>query len=387
MTVRPADLVRLGTEGLRGRRSRAVLAAFGVALGIAAMVAIVGVSQSSRADLLAQIDRLGTNLLTVEPGRSVDGSSTSLPPTAPAMISRIGPVQQVTAIAQLDASVRRSDRIPQADTGAITVVAASPDLPAALTTGTATGQWLNPATASFPVTVLGSTAADQLGVAPGERVIIGGRWFLVIGVLRPVALVPDLDRAAFIGYPAAQQLTGSLPPPTTVFVRTDPTTVPAVEAVLAATAAPGHPGSVSVGRPSDILTARAATNHSLNTLLLAVGAVSVLVGGLGIANVMVVAVIERRAEIGLRRAVGASRPAIAAQFIGEGLALSALGGAAGAALGAAATAGWATYKHWTIALPLNVLGYGILGSTVIGAVAAMLPAINAARLSPTEALR
>ncbi len=387
MTVRPADLARLSTEDLRGRPLRAVLAGFGVTLGIGAMVAIVGVSLSSRADLLAQIDRLGTNLLTVEPGRSPDGTSTALPTTAPLMIKRIGPIQQVTAIAQLDATVRRTDRIPAADTGAISVLAAAPDLPQTLQTGAPTGRWLDAVTAAFDVTVLGTTAADQLGVSPGQRVLIAGRWFLVIGVLPPVALVPDLDRAAFIGYPAAQRLLGSRPPPTTIFVRTDPTSVPAVQAVLAATAAPGHPNTVSVGRPSDILTARASANRALTALLLALGAVSTLVGGLGIANVMVVAVLERRTEIGLRRAVGASRLAIAAQFVGQGLALSTLGGIAGAALGAAATAGWATYRHWTIALPTSILGYSLLGSALIGALAASLPAMKAARLSPTEALR
>jgi len=384
------DVVTVAAAGLRTRRTRVLLSAGGVAVGIAAVVAVIGVSASSRADLLSQLDRLGTNLLTVQPGRDPGGGDAAIPATAPAMIARIAPVLHVTAVAQLDATVRRTDRIPAADTGGITVAAARTDLLTTLNVTVAHGRFLDPALEQYPTVVLGAEAADQLGIDQTDgrsQVFLADRWFTVVGILQPVPLVGDLDRAALIGYPAAHALLGHDPPPTTIYLRANPDDVLSVAAVLARTANPAHPNAVSVGRPSDVLTARAAAKTALTSLFVGLGAIALLVGGLGIANVMVVAVLERRHEIGVRRALGATRLAIATQFLTEALLLSALGGATGVVAGSAVTIAWTAQHGLVLALPAGALFVALFAAIIVGAIAGLLPAARAGRLAPTDALR
>jgi putative ABC transport system permease protein len=388
--MRSVDLLHVATEALRARRGRIALSAVGIAIGIATMVTVVGISQSSRADLLAQLDRLGTNLLTVTPGRDPSGGTATLPLTAPSMLARIAPVHDITAIAQLDATVRRSDRIPEADTGALTVAAAPTNLLDTLHATLARGRYLDPALERYPTVVLGAAAAQQLGIdlTDGQaQLFINNQWFTVVGILRPVPLISDLDRSVLVGYPEATHLTGVPPPPTTIYLRANPDDVPAVQAVLATTANPAHPGTVSVSRPSDALAARAAAKTTLTTLLVGLGAVALLVGGLGIANVMIVAVLERRAEIGVRRALGATRSAIAGQFLTEALLLAVLGGLLGTLAGSLATHAWAHHQHWPTNIPPAALGLAILAAATVGTIAGLIPAARASRLSPTEALR
>jgi putative ABC transport system permease protein len=384
------DIVGVAALGVRSRPGRAALSALGVTVGVAAMVAVVGISDSSRADLIAQLDRLGTNLLTVTPGRSTGDEPVRLPGTAPAMIERIGPVQRTSSTAQLDASVRRNAHIPVADTGSISVAAAQPDLLGAVGGSIDRGRFLDTSIDRFPTVVLGSDAATQLGVSVTDgraQVILDGQSFVVVGVLRPVTLAPELDRAALIGFPEATSLSGEAVTPTTVYVRTDPDNVPAVQAVLAATANPGHPAQVSVARPSDALAARAAADSTLTALFVGLGAVSLFVGGLGIANVMVIAVLERRGEIGLRRALGATRGDIGAQFVAESLVLAVSGGVVGVCGGVLVTAAWSQHRQWPTSLSPAALAGGMVAAIVIGTVAGFYPAVRAARLAPAEALR
>jgi putative ABC transport system permease protein len=384
------DVAGLAALGVRSRPGRAALSALGVTVGVAAIVAVVGISDSSRADLIAQLDRLGTNLLTVTPGRSPGDEPVRLPDTAPAMIRRITPVQRASSIAQLDASVRRNAHVSVADTGAISVAAAQPDLLSAVGGSIDRGRFLDSSIDRFPTVVLGRDAATQLGIAVTDgraQLILDGQLFVVVGVLRPVALAPELDRAALIGFPEAATLSDGPVMPTTVYVRTDPDNVPAVQAVLAATANPAHPTQVSVARPSDALAARAAADSTLTALFVGLGAVSLVVGGLGIANVMVTAVLERRGEIGLRRALGARRGDIAAQFVAESLVLAVAGGAAGMCVGTIVTAAWSQYRHWPASLSVVALAGGMIAAAAMGAIAGFYPALRAARLSPAEALR
>jgi putative ABC transport system permease protein len=296
----------------------------------------------------------------------------------------------VAATAQLaDTPVYRSDRIPRAQTGGLATRAASLELLETVGAEVVSGSWLNAATARYPATVLGAVAADRLGLgAAGTevRVQIGGRWFTVVGILAPVPLAPELDSAALVGWSAAGSYLGFDGHPTTVYTRSADAHVAAVRDVLAATANPSAPNEVDVSRPSDALAAQQATDEAFTGLLLGLGAVALLVGGVGVANTMVISVLERRAEIGLRRSLGATRGQVRTQFLAESLLLSALGGLGGVLLGVAVTAGYALSQGWPTVVPAWVSVGGVGATLVIGAVAGLYPAIRAARLSPTEAL-
>jgi putative ABC transport system permease protein len=384
------DVLRLGGHGLRARPLRVALSALGIAIGIAAMTSVVGISTSSRARLDRQLDALGTNLLTAGPGSTLFGEPARLPEDAVGMVGRIDAVESVSAIGSVGgAKVYRSDRIPVAESGGIGAYAALTNLPGTAGATVAAGTWLDDATARYPAVVLGARAADRLGIGepgPDRQIWLGGRWFTVIGILDPVPLAPELDLGALIGWPAARSYLGFDGRPTTIYTRTDPNRVEAVRAVLARTANPAQPNEVDVSRPSDALAARAAVNVTFTGLLLGVGAVALLVGGIGVANTMVISVLERRAEIGLRRALGATRGQIRIQFLAESLLMSALGGGAGVLLGSGVTAVYASLQGWPTVVPAWFAGGAVAAALLIGALAGLYPAVRAARVAPTESL-
>jgi putative ABC transport system permease protein len=384
----PTDVVRVGTVAFRTRRTRAVLSALGVAIGIASMVAVIGISASSKADLVATLDRLGTNLLQVSGGQGLFRAGGELPAEAGTMIRRISPVREVASVGSVAATVRRTDYVPTGQTGGITVQAVDPNLLETLSGVLAKGVFLNGATGRYPVTVLGATAAQRLGIErTGVLVWLGDRWFTVAGILQPLELAPDLDSAALIGLPVAQRLFATSDSASTIYVRTNPDFVEDVSSVLPATASPANPEEVQVSRPSDALEARAAVDDSYTALFLGLGAVALVVGGVGIANMMVISVLERRSEIGLRRALGATKRHIWGQFLTESALLGAVGGLAGLVLGILVTAGYASSRDWSVVVPPYALAGGLAVALGIGALAGLYPAIRAARLSPTEALR
>jgi putative ABC transport system permease protein len=384
----PADVLRVGSAGLRARRLRAALSSLGIAIGIASMVAVLGISESSKADLLAALDRLGTNLLTVAPGQTFGGEAAELPEQSAAMIGRLDSVERAAATRTLDETVRRTDLIDEAETGGIAVTAADPGLARLLGVRVRRGRFLDPGSIRYPTVVLGATSARRLGITrPGVNVWIGDSWFSVIGILGRVALDPNLDSSALIGFPVAERLFGADRSPTTIYVRAGEDSVERARALLGAMANPEHPEEVQVSRPSDALAARAAAKSAFTALFLGLGGVALLVGGVGIANVMVISVLERRSEIGLRRALGATRPHIAVQFLSESLILAGLGGVAGSALGSAVTVAYATSRDWPAVVPPLALAAGVGAALAIGAVAGLYPALRAARLPPTEALR
>jgi putative ABC transport system permease protein len=388
--LRPGDLAGLASIGLRTRRLRAGLSALGIAIGVAAIVAVLGLARSSQAGLLAEIAQLGTNLLTVTNGQNLAGGTAELPVAAPAMIGRlpgVTAVQDTGTVSNADAY--RNPDINPIETNALTVTASTLGLPAVVGTSVAQGRYLNAATAREPAAVLGAAAARRLGIDriwPGERIFAGGMWFYVTGILRPAALAPEIDSSVLVGYPAAEKYLHFDGHPSQIYLRARDSRVRAVDALLDAQANPENPSQVNVSQPSDALTAQAAAAGAFDTLFLGLGAVALLVGAVGVANIMVISVLERRQEIGLRRALGATRGQIRAQFLAEAILLSLAGGAAGVIAGAAATAIYAHAKGWAIIIPPQAWAGGLAAAVLIGAAAGLLPAIRAARMSPTQAL-
>ena len=389
-----ADLLRVGSLGLRSRRVRAALSALGISIGIAAISGVLGIAQTSKASLLAELGQLG-NLLTVQSGSTAPGTQTELPTSAEGMVSRIGPVTGVAEVASLSSVyVYRTPFIPLIDTSGIALTAASPSLPATVGATVAYGRFLNAATARYPAVVLGDEAASLLGIynlAQPTQVWIGGHYFTVVGILRPVPgpveQQTQMDSMAFVGFPAAAQYFSFDGHPTGLYVRAVFSQVAAVAAVLPDTVDPASPSAALVTDEAGVLEAEVAAKGAYNGLFLGLGAVALLVGGVGIANVMVISVLERRSEIGLRRALGATRRHVAEQFLAEALLLSALGGLAGTVIGIAATAAYANTQHSQMLIPPQALYSGTGAALAIGALAGLYPAMRAARLSPTAALR
>jgi putative ABC transport system permease protein len=394
------DGLRVASVGLRARPLRAALSALGIAIGTGAIVGVLGLSASSQAGLLAEIDRLGTNMLTAEAGQSLTGEEAKLPLEAPARITHLDNVQLVAHTGLMtEEKVYRNSMIPVANSGGLQVRATSLNLPSVLNTGVARGDWLNEGTARVPVAVLGSVAAQRLGihrVHPDQRIWLADQWFNVAGILEPSPLAPDIDASALIGYPAARRYVGYVSlvggaqkagPPSSIYVRAATDQVVAVQSLLAPTANPEAPNEVNVSQPSDALTARAAAAGAFDSLFLGLGVVALIVGAVGVANIMIISVLERRSEIGLRRALGATKGQIRTQFLSESTLLAVMGGVVGVLAGAAATAVYASSKNWTVVIPVEAWSGGIAAAILIGAFAGLMPAVRASRMSPTVALR
>jgi putative ABC transport system permease protein len=394
------DALRVASVGLRARPLRAALSALGIAIGTAAIVAVLGLSSSSQAGLLAEIDRLGTNMLSVEAGQSLTGAEAKLPLEAPARITHLDDVEALAHTGLMKGTgVYRNSLIPVGNTGGLQVRATSLNLPSVLNTGLARGAWLNAGTAREPVAVLGAAAAQRLGIDrifPDQRLWLGGQWFNVAGVLKSSPLEPDIDNSALVGYPAAQRYLGYVSlvqggekagPPSSIYVRTATGHEAAVQALLAPTANPEAPNEANVSQPSDVLTARAAAAGAFDSLFLGLGVVALIVGAVGVANIMIISVLERRSEIGLRRALGATKSQIRTQFLSESILLAVIGGIVGVLAGALATAIYASTKNWAVVIPPEAWTGGIASAILIGALAGLMPAVRASRMPPTVALR
>jgi putative ABC transport system permease protein len=386
--LRKADAIGVGLYGLRGRTGRSILTALGITIGIASIVAVLGISASSRADILTQIDELGTDLLAVQPGSTIFGEEAHLPEEAPAMVRRIGPVDSAASVTRLSTTVQRTKLTN--DENGLDVIAVEPELLPTIDGAMARGRFIDTGSAQLPTVVLGAVAAQRLGIdslTGAPTVSIAGQQFSVIGILDPLPLHPDLDRTVMIGNAAAETFLGAEVIPSRIYVRADPDHVESVRGVLAATANPASPDEVDVSRPSDALEAKAQVDQGLQTLLVGLGTVALAVGGVGVANVMVISVLERRTEIGLRRALGATRRHIGLQFLIESATLTTLGGVLGAVLGSVITFVYARSQGWMVDVPIPIIVGAIGAALLMGALAGLYPAARAASMNPADAVR
>lgn len=352
------------------------------------MIAVIGISTSSQALVNQKLSALGTNLLTASAGKDLFNNGTKLPVDSAEHIRRIDGVENAswTALIQKRAIYRNSS-IDPGSTGGLSVVTADLDLLATTSTTVAAGQWLNETTARFPAVVLGSKAAERLGIVSiGSQVWLGGTQFTVVGILDPSALAPELDQTAIVGPAIATELFGFDGAPTTIYEVSAEGTVEQVRALLPPTIRPDAPNEVTVSRPSDALAAKNTVDQAFTGLLVGVGSIALLVGGIGVANTMVISVLERRREIGMRRSLGATRSHVRTQFLVEAMMLAAYGGVAGTVLGWLITAAVAQGNGWLLSIPPIVLVAGVTVTVVVGAIAGVLPAIRAAKTSPTAAL-
>tara|TARA_B110000196_G_scaffold91299_1_gene79082 strand:+ start:99 stop:1319 length:1221 start_codon:yes stop_codon:yes gene_type:complete len=390
------DSIVLGTLGLRTRKTRTLLTALGIAIGIAAMISVLGITSSSDAQLKAELDALGPNLIEITPGDSFTSAEVSFPSETSKVVQRVGTVQSSAAVYEVEASVRRTELIPKQQTGGMAVLAVDPELLSMIDGVVATGRFLDSTAVSIPQVVLGSVTAERLGIISvlgSPQVYLDGTYFTIIGILENAPLAPTIDRAALIGVEVASELFDLQLKPSLVYARVseelldDQQRFDETRSVIAASVLPNAPSEVLVSRPSDLLVARASTQDAFTGLLLGLGAVALLVGGVGIANVMVISVIERRTEIGVRRALGALRRHIRLQFVCESALLAALGGLGGVLLGAVITIAYARSQDWIVSISIGSLGAGLGLAIVIGSIAGLYPAARAARLDPAEAVR
>lgn len=387
----PLDILQLGLLGVRTRKIRAALSALGISIGIATMIVVTGIPASSQKALLDQLSALGTNMLQAAPAPN-QKPPVQLPPESVDMVSRIGPVSIASAVANTHATVHRSDQVAQTDYEGLTVLASKLNLLSAINATVQSGEFLGTATETFPTAVLGSVAATRLGLTqvnpgmPAAQIYLNQRWFTVIGILAQTPLSPDIDRSVLVGWDAARTQLDFDGHPTVIYLKARESAMEAVRSVLPATVYPQLPGMVLVSRPSDALAAKRDAQSTYSALFLGLAGVALLVGGIGVANTMVISVLERRREIGLRRALGANRGQIRSQFLTESVVLSGLGGLAGAVLGILATIGYTTYQHWPTIIPLTSVAEGLGGAILVGMIAGVYPSIRASRLTPTEAL-
>ncbi len=392
--LRLIDVLGQAVSGLTSRKLRTALTALGISIGIASLISIQGITEANQADARAEIDALGSDFLYITPGTGITEDAVLLP-DAPAMLdTHLTDLEYVAALYPVDARARRNELIPEAQTGGVTVSAvtsADLDLLEPVNGSVDLGRFHDPTSVEVPSVVLGSLAAERLGIRhlTGHPTInISGTNFSVIGVLDEFeTLNTDLNRTAIIGLTVAVELFETADNPGAIYAQVRPEQLDEVRDLIPAQANPFAPGEVAVSRPTEALEIREVIDETFARILQALALIVLAVGGIGIANIMVISVIERRGEIGLRRSLGATRRHIASQFIVESTVLSLLGGVLGVAIGVAIVIGYARYKDFQAIIPWFWLTIGVAAAFALGAIAGLYPAWRASRLDPAEAVR
>jgi len=390
------EILGVALAGLGARKVRTALIALGPMLGVASIIAAVGMSQSAKGDLRAKLQKLGTNLIVVEASDTFGGASGSqakLPKEAVQRAYRVPMVEKVAPVVELS-NIQVSPTRESQDyfsTLPVAVRVADTNLPAVLGAKLRAGRWLDDAdaTTGTRAAVIGSDLAKNFTYLNDEirTIRLNGVDYAVVGVLDPVDLVPAANSSVYIPHVAAKRDFDADPEPTTMYVRVRNGTTDRAKSMLPVAIALGGDETVTTTVPSSLLQAEAQVDKTLQAVVIAMGALALVVGGVGIANVMSISVIQRSSEIGIRRAIGHTRSIIGSQFLIEAFLVGIAGGAAGALIGSIAVYVGSHVEHWTFTLEPFLLVWAGGLAVFVATVAGIYPATKAARLEPLETLR
>jgi putative ABC transport system permease protein len=386
------DLLGVAAAGLAARKVRMALVIVGPMLGVAVIVGIIGLSESARGEVRQSLRDLGTNLLVIDAGRA--SPDRQLTPESLDRVSRVSTVEQASQVTYVpNVRVTAAPLIGEkADPLPVEVRATRSSLGAVLGLELAQGRFLNTfdEQPGIQSVVLGADAARRLAVEPGEprTIFLNNKLFAVVGVLQKSRLLREVNSGAFVTYPTARDLFGGADEPSQLYVRVqDGTTQASADTLAAAISYDDFQAQQLVRVPSQLLEAQARVDATFRAIVLGLGGLSLFISGIGIANVMTIAVLQRASEIGIRRALGHTRGVIAAQFLVESLLIGVLGGLLGAAVGALFVMLAANHQDWVLVLrPLPILGAGLI-SVAVAMLAGIYPALRAARMEPLETLR
>ncbi|WP_405717609.1 ABC transporter permease [Streptomyces sp. NBC_01537] len=395
----PRDLWTEALAGVMARPVRSALTTLGTILGITTLVITIGISTTAGNQIVGRFDALTATSVTVVVPPSEPGSNDPalVPWTGTDAVRRLAGVESAAALADSTTTnsiqVRANDIVSPTDASAQTlaIVAASAALPTAVHGTMTTGRFYDTGNIARrdQVAVLGDQAARLLGISHIEdapAIFFQGQSYTVIGILGGIAREQRLSTAVILPPTTAADRLG-LTNVTRVLINTALGAAKQVARQAPIALAPGHQDALTVIAPPDLTKTRNGIQNDVNGLFLVLGLVSLVVGAIGIANVTLVTVMERTGEIGLRRALGASRRQIAGQFLLESTTIGLLGGIVGAALGIAIVVCVAVLKEWTPVLDMRLaLGAPVAGA-LVGLLAGLYPSLRAARMEPVDALR
>ena len=388
------ELLGVAFAGLAARKVRTLLIMLGPTLGVAAIIGAVGLTDSAKGDLKAKLQELGTDLIVAEASSSFDTETPKMPADAVDRALEVPTVEQVAAVSELAGIIVTpyEEAASVYETVPIPVLAADVELPSVLDVGMVTGRWLNEVDQEELTrgAVIGEGLANEVDVLPGEtRSIRVGRYdYAVVGILEPVELDPALNNAVFVTFGSAEaDFDDEDQEPNKLYVRARPGTERETAEVLPIAISLGGSTEVAAKIPTDLLEAQSETDTTLQFIVAGMGLLALVVGAVGIANVMSISVIQRSSEIGIRRALGHRRSTVALQFLLEALGVGILGGLLGVAVGVAAMWVGTTIADWTFILQPWLPWAGLLGAVIVSIVAGIYPAMKAARLEPLETLR